>query len=246
MTAPDPSTPYDLFVSHATADDAIVSQIADRLKAAGLRAWIDHERGITYGDNWDRAIHDAANACTAGLFILSPASTKSEYCIAEWNRILALGKRLYIAMITPVPVPDIPLRLGTIQYADLTRDRDGVLPTLIEAIVAQRGLDPNDANVGQARAIAGSFPRWQLDLPLIGREADLKQVRDLLAGPNRAVVILGLGGVGKTRLAAEIAATADPAQFRDGVLWHTITDAPSDFATLTGLIRDHLGLDKTT
>jgi predicted ATPase/class 3 adenylate cyclase/DNA-binding CsgD family transcriptional regulator len=51
----------------------------------------------------------------------------------------------------------------------------------------------------------------------IGREAELAQVRDLLSD-NRLVTLTGAGGVGKTRVAVQVAAQiAD--EFADGVWW---------------------------
>jgi hypothetical protein len=215
---------YDVFISHATIDDPVVSQIQKTLSDVGIKGWVDHEQGIIYGDNWDRAIHNAANDCKAGLFILSSHSANSEYCSAEWNRILALGKRLYIAMIEFVPVAEIPLRLGTIQYVDLTRNFGSGLTALVDAIQQQRALDPTSIMVEQVQTLTGPFPRWQLDLPIIGREGDLKTVQMFLTEPNRLVAILGLGGVGKTRLAAEIVSQAD---YLDGVIWHDMHDYPA-------------------
>jgi tetratricopeptide (TPR) repeat protein len=228
-----------IFISHATADDIIVNRLYDKLTTAGITCWVDHYKGITYGDNWSRAIHDAANESDFGLFVMSPRSVKSNYCEAEWNRVLALGKRLYIALIDDVPVRDVPLRLGTIQYVDLRRDFDATLTGLIDAIQGDRTL-AGDTSAPTFKRISGDFPRSQLDLPLIGRDAKLNEARGSIQDRARLTAILGLGGVGKTRLAAEIAASAD---FTDGVVWHTIkpTSTPADLAPT---IRDHLKLDR--
>jgi predicted ATPase/DNA-binding SARP family transcriptional activator len=54
---------------------------------------------------------------------------------------------------------------------------------------------------------------------LIGRERERQQVLDLIcAGDARLVTLVGPGGVGKTRLAIELAGAAMP-RFRDGVAW---------------------------
>jgi predicted ATPase/DNA-binding NarL/FixJ family response regulator len=59
--------------------------------------------------------------------------------------------------------------------------------------------------------------------PLVGRDITLARLRDLLAEPdNRLITICGLGGVGKSRLALQVAreaAAAEPPPFPDGVFF---------------------------
>jgi hypothetical protein len=230
-----------IFVSHATVDDKVASQIHHLLQAAGIDSWVDHEAGLKAGDYWDDKIQAALNDCDAGLLLLSPLSAKSPECNAEYRRILSLGKRLYVALIQPTPKADFPWRLTTIQYVDMARDFDGGLKELTAAITGMRDLDPASPVTAQANPVSGSFPRWQLDVPLIGRETELAEVTKSLADGSRSTVILGLGGVGKTRLALEMMQRGG---FKDGVVWQTI--APdTTLAHLTLLIRDHLGLPST-
>jgi len=232
---------FDLFISHATSDDETVNRIYTAVTDAGLTAWVDHQRGITYGDNWSRAIHDALNNCRYGLFIISPASVKSEYCDSEWNRILGLSKRLYTAVITAVPRPDIPARLGVIQPANLVDDFDGKLSDLIAEIKRHRDSTTAAPTITPAGALTGPFPYLQLDLPMIGRDEDFKIVSEMLKN-HRAVQILGLGGIGKTRLLAEFAWRGG---YADGVIWHDMATYPA-LEQLSALIRDHLGLPPGT
>ncbi|RMF76761.1 MAG: TIR domain-containing protein, partial [Chloroflexi bacterium] len=232
----------DIFISHATKNDDDVTRIHNTLQAAGLDVWVDHIDGIGPGDRWPQQIQVALNDCTAGLVVLSPDAAESPEVEAEYRRILQLGKRLYIALLRDVPLADFPFRLTTIQYVDLRKDYDAAMAQLIAAIKNERGLDPTAAVVGQIRRVSSGFPRSQLDLPLIGRDDELAAVLASLRGDNRVTTVTGLGGVGKTRLAAEVVQRVENAA---GVVWHTIQDYTT-VTNLTDTIRDHLQLAPTT
>lgn len=81
--------------------------------------------------------------------------------------------------------------------------------------------------------------------PFIGRRAELAQVSDLLTNPDcRLLTLLGLGGIGKTRLALE-SATRLAARFAHGVCFVALASvATADFVLVT--IAQNLGLQNTT
>jgi len=59
--------------------------------------------------------------------------------------------------------------------------------------------------------------------PTIGREAEIDEISRLItASPARLVTLTGTGGVGKTRLALEVAHAVAPS-FRDGAFWIELT-----------------------
>ncbi len=87
---------------------------------------------------------------------------------------------------------------------------------------------------------------WPPGLPvpltaLIGRERDLAEVVRLVAG-NRLVTLVGSGGVGKTRLAVEAAATAAP-WFADGVDLVDLSGVP-DPASLWAAVARAVGVEE--
>ncbi len=90
--------------------------------------------------------------------------------------------------------------------------------------------------MGAARSAAGL--RGELT-EFVGRRAELAQVRDALAGA-RLVTLTGPGGIGKTRLALQVAAGAGRA-FRDGVRLAELT-ALRDPALLVAEVARSLGL----
>jgi len=99
------------------------------------------------------------------------------------------------------------------------------------------------AEADAAAALVGRNRGGALDnLPqnmssLIGREADLGAVIDLL-GATRLMTLVGAGGVGKTRLALEVAKTAAP-DYPDGVWWVELAPV-ADPSLLSGTVASVL------
>jgi predicted ATPase/DNA-binding SARP family transcriptional activator len=94
------------------------------------------------------------------------------------------------------------------------------LRTLQQAILQQRPELQAPEQVRPPRPVPAGPPTATPRLPLrltsfLGREEDLRRVRQLLNG-HRLVTVLGPGGVGKTSLALEVARAATD-DFRDGV-----------------------------
>lgn len=82
---------------------------------------------------------------------------------------------------------------------------------------------------GEAAALSASgvavvpFQAPRLDTVFVGRQEEFTQVKQALLADSRICVILGMGGIGKSSLAAYIAGRLRW-QFADGVLWARIPD----------------------
>ena len=227
-----------LFVSHATQDDDFVNRIDDRLKAAGIETWIDHRR-LVVGGNWHNAIQDNLVASDGGLIILSPRYVDRPECINELRTLLDLAKPIYPLLIETISKEQFPYRLRTIQYANLARDFDGEMTRLVDAIRAGVAIPADDAPPGKrlTRNYDDRFDTYSV--PMQGREADLaKGLADLKQAP---LFITGVGGLGKSRLAAEIVRVGD----YDGAVWQRASDTSTP-EEVYRLLRDHYGLDATT
>lgn len=105
-----------------------------------------------------------------------------------------------------------------------------------------------ESQIGSARrvqstqALRGRMPEWRTTL--VGRDADCAALRRLLLDEEqRLVVITGPGGVGKTRLAVQVATTLQGA-FRDGSRFIPLASAPAD-ADPSAAFAWHLGLRDT-
>ena len=122
---------------------------------------------------------------------------------------------------------DIVESLDTIdQKIDLLLERDQQRPQAPQPTI-------------EAGRVTGQIDR-RYAVTMRGRDADLKAVTDALA--KGLTVILGIGGIGKSRLAAEVVNTH---QGEHGVVWHTCTKS-SWADEVINLIRHHFSLTRTT
>jgi predicted ATPase len=80
---------------------------------------------------------------------------------------------------------------------------------------------------------------WYASGALVGRDELLGSILECL-GANRLVTLTGVGGVGKTRLAIEVAATIGP-RFRDGA-WMVELAAVRDAAAVYDAIASTLDI----
>jgi tetratricopeptide (TPR) repeat protein len=229
----------DVFVSHATKDDERVSDLHDALEAATKTdLWVDH-KDIPAGAPWETSIERALKDCAYCLVVLSRHAIVSEEVRAEWRAAITYSHAVLPVIIDDVPFEDIPPRLRSFQFVPMrTADEWAVgIQKLTDAILgrAAPGAD-GDAPQFTRWPITGELPRELLKIPMHGRDADLAHVLAAVqAGPTS---IVGVGGLGKSRLAAESVLTSAEAR---GAIWHrcTATSIPGE---IVALLRQHFGL----
>lgn len=225
-----------LFVSHASADDNYLDGLYDQLVNEGIDLWVDHKR-IQTSDQWTMSIQNALNACDAGIYLLSPRSHNRSQCWNEILHLLGLQKLIYIVLIEPVTKEAFPYFLHTNHYAALYHDFDVELAKLILAIKNKTPLPALPAiKVFGKMHITGTIDS-QLRVPMIGREADLKQALQVIR--ESPLFITGIGGTGKSRLAYALVETA----IWSGALWHRC-ETNSQTEDIYILLREHYSLEE--
>jgi hypothetical protein len=85
-------TRLDVFVSYARHERAFVDVLGQGLAAAGKRAWIDRH-DLKPSDLWMKAIESAIEAADNFLFVITPESVASTFCIREPRRRSAMIPR---------------------------------------------------------------------------------------------------------------------------------------------------------
>jgi predicted ATPase len=216
--------PADLFVSYARKDREQVLPWVRQLQEAGVSLWLD-ERDIDAAHLWTTEIVEAIRACKVLLLMLSPASASSEHVVREVTFALEQHKPLLPAMLEPVELPStLQYPLTGLQQIELFHGEAEAKRTALLRALARLGVAAPawqtaapPAESGEPRA-ASARPRHNLPQALtrfIGREREIATATEQLAH-SRLLTLTGIGGLGKTRLALEVARAAAP-DYLDGV-----------------------------
>ena len=81
-----------IFISHTTADDAIVAEIRKALEGHALPVWVD-SRELTGGDDLDDQVFERIEAARHFMVVLSPRVINSTWVAKEINHALWAGKK---------------------------------------------------------------------------------------------------------------------------------------------------------
>lgn len=103
-----------LFVSYARIDEYKIYEIVDILRAASFDPHWDDQ--IAPGDDWKKELQVKIESSEAFIFLMSPDSVNSDWCLWELNKASELSKP-----IIPILIRDnteIPLSIKQLNYLD--------------------------------------------------------------------------------------------------------------------------------
>jgi tetratricopeptide (TPR) repeat protein len=219
----------DFFVSHAGADRAWAEWVAWQLTDAGYSVELDAWDWAT-GQNFVLMMSDALARCDRVVALFSAAYfERDRYTSDEWTAAMlhvpgTVPGRLVPVRVQEVPPADMPPVVRPLVFGDLFGvDAAEARRVLLQAVQGPRRPDgepvfPGTGTPGASRKLGGTGPRLPGTLPRVwnlparnpgftGRDGMLVTVRERLLARDTAVVqaFQGMGGVGKTQLAAEYA-----------------------------------------
>lgn len=148
-----------------------------------------------------------------------------------------LESPLYVAKWSDVRPEEVWLYIKPIQYADISRDFDDGMDKLIRALKGEKVEGGPQALQSKLTGMATLrlYLPYMFSTPLRGRDDELRRLRESL---NGVVQVTGTGGIGKSRLAAEVAL-----KHEYGAIWYRCTTGEIDL--LSALI-EHLRLPPET
>lgn len=111
-----------IFISYSRSDRAaFVEGLAKKLTEKGYPLWIDNlgpqYGGITAGESWKQELANALHQAALLIFVMSPDSIRSPWCLAEIRRSAEQNKPIIPLLIRPIDDEDRSI-ITTIQIGD--------------------------------------------------------------------------------------------------------------------------------
>ncbi|WP_020533140.1 TIR domain-containing protein [Flexithrix dorotheae] len=113
----------DVFIAYDNKDQKYRKKINHSLMRHGFTTWVD-QSDIKVGDSYQEAIFEGIEQANNLIFLLSPKSVKSEFCLKELKHALSLNKRIIPLMVDKVEEEDIPQSIRHIQHVDFTDNNE--------------------------------------------------------------------------------------------------------------------------
>src|SRR5262249_19483567 len=192
---------------------------------------------IPSGERWDEVLKDQVAACRALLVVMSPAAARSQWVAKEVQLATELDKEILSLLYEG----GVILGLDHLQHEDVT---GGVMPSpgFVERlrgyashrrVVAHMvGLVPEAADCFQHRLVADF-----IDTALAAGGTAI------LTGGGSAQILSGLGGVGKTQLAASVARRLRDSGGVDVLVWASATDQTAIVTSFASAGAEIWGVD---
>src|SRR5262249_20083663 len=105
-----------VFVSYARIDASDFAEyLVVALKHAGFSAYLD-QHDIARGEDWEARLDALISSSDTVIFVITPASVKSERCLWEVQKALERGKRLVPVQWISVNEGDVPQAIKRLNY----------------------------------------------------------------------------------------------------------------------------------
>ncbi|MBD2110577.1 MULTISPECIES: toll/interleukin-1 receptor domain-containing protein [Cyanophyceae] len=125
----------DIFISYSRRDKAFVRALFSALNKLNRTIWVDWE-DIAPAVDWRKNIYKGIEHGNKFIFVISPDSVASSYCLDEVNYAIKHGKQLVPVLCRETSSTQLPLELAKFQIISFCGDIsfESALEKLLEAI----------------------------------------------------------------------------------------------------------------
>lgn len=109
----------EMFFCYAREDENERNEIRKLLNLNGITSWVDTsdiKKGVRFGEAINTGIEQADNF----LYLISPASVESKYCLMEIKHVVKFNKRIIPILLKDTDITSIPEEIRQIQFVDFT------------------------------------------------------------------------------------------------------------------------------
>ncbi|MCU0857634.1 MAG: NB-ARC domain-containing protein [Pontiellaceae bacterium] len=211
-----------IFLSYARGDDeTFVKRLYTDLTAEGFTVWFDRESLMSKGLTFHQEIKDAIRTeVDRVVYVGGPKAAQSAYVREEWQFALECDHVVVVPIFRIGKEENIPGELSLLHCEDF-RDNANYPAALAKLIASLRQPNPK---LGALFAVPNLPPNF------LGRPDLMRRVRDALlvdlqkpqviTSADAKVGMQGMGGIGKSVLAAALARNREVRQsYPDGVIW---------------------------
>jgi len=236
----------NLFLSYARGDDEpFVKRLYEDLDKEGFNVWWDRERMPNRGLTFLQEIRDAVEQSDRLIAVVGPTAIKSDYVRAEWKHALLFAKGVVpiLRMGARHLIPEelrgddyklLPEELADYHCPDFREDGSYAKAFQELVRVLREPVPPLGPFLTSVPALPPHFlPRAEDFMAL--EQSVLADIHRpvVITSARQAMAIYGMGGIGKSVMAAAFARSAKARRsFTDGILWLSIGQEPNLLRTL--------------
>jgi WD40 repeat protein len=215
---------YDAFLSYARSDDEpFVRQLYGDLTRDGFKVWFDRECMPNRALTFLQEIRDAVEKCHRLLAVIGPGAVRSNYVLSEWQHALLFAKGV-VPLLRLGDFDVLPEDLSRLHCVDsrASRPYDQTLAEVVRLL--KEPIPPLGPLLTQVPSLPPHFQPRRGDLERLAASVlDDVQRPTVITSPRQVSALQGMGGIGKSVLAAAFArATATRRSCTDGVVWLTL------------------------
>jgi WD40 repeat protein len=122
-----------VFISYSRRDTHFVGALAAGLRGRGKDVWIDIE-GIRDAEVFPAALREAIDSSDGFVFVISPASVSSRYCMREVGDAVESGKRIVPIDFDHVPDDEIPEAIRVRNWIPAGDDLTATVERVVKAL----------------------------------------------------------------------------------------------------------------